>query len=877
MNRRLPAVTLSVLSAAALILLLIARSAESQVPSGEELADSLVGDPVERIDAHSRTVSVAHSPSTGASSAAAGWHVECVDCPKWFGYMTESSLQLDAAGHPHMAYGKDYLYYTWHDGTQWRYETVDDNGLTGDYASLVLDAAGYPHIIYRHCGYYGSSPFDYCSINDLRYTWYDGTEWHREVIDTREVADGGASLKLDSAGRPHVSFGGNGLFYGWRDAMGWHTETVDSTETQFVSLALDDQDLPHISYFDFGGSRSLKYAWNDGVGWHSEIVDVYAGAYTSIALDLAGHPHISYFDEDSRALKYARNDSTGWQVETVDNAGYVGEYTSLALDAAGHPHISYRDVSADGLKYAWHDGSDWHIESVPTGSDGNVGWYTSLALDVEGRPHIIHLDHFDYIDDNYLSQYGDDLLYTWRDETNWHSEILDSEGNVGAFNSLALDQDDRPHIGFYDTRNYDLKYAWYSGSDWRIETVDDAIVSSLCLALDVGGRPHISYRSRDRLKYAWHDGAEWQIEIVDNDISLGGSNSLALDQAGRPHISYAAQDNLKYAWHDGAIWHVETVDGSTQVGEYNSLALDVEGRPHISYFDWEHWDLKYAWHDGVAWHTVLVDGFPDETVGQFTSLALDGESRPHISYRGTSGEDLLKYAWHDGTTWQIETVLTGSGAGNTSLTLDEKGRPHISCFLGNSPTYVWYDGAQWRTRVIERNQYGGMYTSLALDSSGPPNISYYSGALLGDLKYAWLNPPVLSMSKTATPSVGVRNGDTITFSLIFSAAGLNVRVWDPLPTAVQVLSGSISGNVTPSAVYSSTANAIVWQGALTTDTFGVIRFQATPGITGTASLSLALPIVNTAWLTDTVGGHDTSATVIVNGYRTYFPIFLREK
>lgn len=54
-----------------------------------------------------------------------------------------------------------------------------------------------------------------------------------------------------------------------------------------------------------------------------------------------------------------------------------------------------------------------------------------------------------------------------------------------------------------------------------------------------------------------------------------------------------------------------------------------------------------------------------------------------------------------------------------------------------------------------------------------------------------------------------------------------------------------------------------------------MRFQVTPGITGTGSLSLAQPIANTAWMTDTENGASVSATVIVNGWHTYLPLVLR--
>jgi len=83
-----------------------------------------------------------------ADSASMGWLIECVDCPKYVGYLTGRSLRVDAAGQPHVAYGGDHLYYAWHDGATWHLETADDAPGVGSDASLALDGAGYPHISY---------------------------------------------------------------------------------------------------------------------------------------------------------------------------------------------------------------------------------------------------------------------------------------------------------------------------------------------------------------------------------------------------------------------------------------------------------------------------------------------------------------------------------------------------------------------------------------------------------------------------------------------------------------------------------------------------------------------------------------------------------
>lgn len=56
----------------------------------------------------------------------------------------------------------------------------------------------------------------------------------------------------------------------------------------------------------------------------------------------------------------------------------------------------------------------------------------------------------------------------------------------------------------------------------------------------------------------------------------------------------------------------------------------------------------------------------------------------------------------------------------------------------------------------------------------------------------------------------------------------------------------------------------------------MVQFQVTPGVSGTNPLSLAPPIVNTAWLTDTQFNRSASGATIINGERRYLPIVARK-
>jgi len=52
-------------------------------------------------------------------------------------------------------------------------------------------------------------------------------------------------------------------------------------------------------------------------------------------------------------------------------------------------------------------------------------------------------------------------LFTTNDESplTWSIETVDSAGDVGAVSSIVVDNDDNPHISYYDWSNGDLKYA----------------------------------------------------------------------------------------------------------------------------------------------------------------------------------------------------------------------------------------------------------------------------------------------------------------------------------------------------------------------------------------------------------------------------------
>ena len=341
----------------------------------------------------------------------------------------------------------------------------------------------------------------------------------------------------------------------------------------FTSLALDDNNIPHICYYDYTNG-DLKYARWTGSDWAIESLDTNGdvGRYTSIALSDDGHPHISYYDKTNGNLKYAHGTGSIWSISTVDSFGNVGLYTSIALDSQGLAHISYCDYTNRNLKYAHYDGSSWQKNVVDNSGDMCIfeyfSDYTSIAIDSNDRPHISYCD-FSNFNLKYANQFG----------SSWIIDVVDNEENVGTYSSLVLDDNDDPHISYGDitNENFDLRYAFKKEGSWNIEIADSEgdIRKWTSLKLDSEGNPHISFYDyyEGSLKYTYYDGDDWNVDIVESEGSTGCFNCLAMDSSDNPCISYYdwGSKAIKYATNTGDGWNIQTIEIDT-----NTDFLDQE-------------------------------------------------------------------------------------------------------------------------------------------------------------------------------------------------------------------------------------------------------------------------------------------------------------
>jgi hypothetical protein len=312
--------------------------------------------------------------------------------------------------------------------------------------------------------------------------------WRGEVVDASGPGKF-SSLRLDASGNVHVAYVvDDGKRYPlkyafWDHGLNkWFVMTVAENSGP-CSLTLDSKQRPHISYVDFGTSSGskLRYAHWDGTAWISKAIPLNSdviGYYNSIVLDASDRPSISFYEyrgpkdtEIRLRLRVVNWTGESWQVRTVDSQEGSGKFNSMAIDDKGNKYLAYANVSSGtaGVRYAFWGGSSWKPEIVD-GADQNggasVGYSVCLALDFKGNPHLA-----------YMNESSPMIKYATRSSDSkgqWHVQTIEPLSGVAYpdRNSIALDAEGTPFIGYYDSGRGVLKVAHPEGARWLVEVVD---------------------------------------------------------------------------------------------------------------------------------------------------------------------------------------------------------------------------------------------------------------------------------------------------------------------------------------------------------------------------------------------------------------------
>ncbi len=335
----------------------------------------------------------------------------------------------------------------------WSSSIVDRGGSVGTGSSLAFDAQDRPHISYFDEG-----------AGSVKYAAWDGASWRLETVDTRVRVTGRTTLVLDPEGRPHISFAdGIEIRYAHSDGVSWHVSSVDLSYSDGPnSLALGRDRFPRIAYA--WNTGVLRFARWNGSAWLAETVetDTVIARHISLALDRNDRPSISY--QGNGNLRYATNRGAGWVFEVVDSSGGSGLFSRLALDSADEPRIAYYNDQRRDPFFATWDTIDraWKREVIDP--DGDAGWDIALVLDTFDYPHV-----------SYYERITADLRYAYRLGSAWQWQVVDSNGVVGWYSSIALNGLGLPSISYFDWNNGALKFA-ESRNEFQVRTLGAAAV-----------------------------------------------------------------------------------------------------------------------------------------------------------------------------------------------------------------------------------------------------------------------------------------------------------------------------------------------------------------------------------------------------------------
>ena len=316
------------------------------------------------------------------------------------------------------------------------------------------------------------------------------------------------------------------------------TETVarHDREPGYLSLALDDQERPHITYWTglHDDLSVLHYAVRTSQGWQREVVTTTQGAQTAIAIDAMSRPLVAYLDLKAATLNLARQSDSGWQSETVANGVVSFAPGVIRLVASDVDQLAISYYHDDQLMLARLRVDAWQHEAF-TGSKGG-GYYHDMALTISGDLVVVSA--------NMISQ----TMQLWRvpaGGTQLQVEVALSPA-VLDYLSLALGESDEPQLIFCTPAG--LHHAFQVATSWQTELIRNESGAGLFAALAARGR-HLKLAYFDAnsrtVRLARHLEGRWQFEHGDGEPgkAVGGYATLALDAAGTALVAYCDWDD----------------------------------------------------------------------------------------------------------------------------------------------------------------------------------------------------------------------------------------------------------------------------------------------------------------------------------------------
>ena len=236
-----------------------------------------------------------------------------------------------------------------------------------------------------------------------------------------------------------------------------------------------------------------------------------------------------------------------------------------------------------------------------------------------------------------LAWYDDtakELKYAVKSGDSWEISTVDSEGDVGRYPALVIDNNNNAYISYHEmmsnTSGY-IKVAKWGGEAWtteRIDKLDNLVVGftgarkTSSIVLDFEQNPIVAYSDGSVINLASSDGSEWTLETVveAGGLPFGQQVSMAFDINGTLHLTYAevaskdasgVKGLIKYA--KGVMRPVPVAQGNDGSGPLVAADPGYRAKLNSSGIRTGGWETDFSFHM-VPFYSILSGGPPRDSI-----------------------------------------------------------------------------------------------------------------------------------------------------------------------------------------------------------------------------------------------------------------------
>lgn len=316
--------------------------------------------------------------------------------------------------------------------------------------------------------------------------------------------------------------------------------------------------------------------------FYNETVDMAdSGLYSSLGYDSQNRTiHIAHVNDSTNYedVRHCERSTGSWACEVVNSSPsgfYPDKYVSMDIDSSGVVHLSWQ-VAEPGLHlgYCNNSGGNWNCEIVYIGAF-SVGYYSSIRVDSADKVHITH------------SLTESQIWYANNTNGSWANTVITSLTYSTAYNSLALDSNDKPHI-VYDNKSATpdkLVHLYMNASgNWIIDQLNENTDGYTSIDMDSYNNLYISHILSGKLRYCLYTNQS--VLSCENVTDASDTTSIDVDSNNNVHITFqdSDADGAGYCYNNGT-WAC-TVNPGPEILYSLDRRIDTGDRTaHISYYD----------------------------------------------------------------------------------------------------------------------------------------------------------------------------------------------------------------------------------------------------------------------------------------------------